>query len=319
MAGGARPVEYFGSLSGLRSDRGFETPTRRPDAIHNRTKQIRGLVHAAVPVGDRSRISLIAGSMLSTCQVPNTPGLQPAFTAYGQSAFDSFGLRARQVQRNSVAILAGQHSIGEADLQLSAFIRRSSIRYRPDGLGDLLFDGAASTVGRESLSHGTQGDAAWRLHPEHTLRAGFFLSQDTTRNVTDSTLLPLDAFDQAVDAPFSLRESGRVRQTLFGLYFQDEWRITDRLTLNAGGRFDTVSGIVEASQFSPRANLVWTPDEATTVALGYARYFTPPPAELVGAIDIARYRGTTLHPRPSRPIRCSRSGRTTSISASAGG
>ncbi|SDB43664.1 Outer membrane receptor proteins, mostly Fe transport [Belnapia rosea] len=306
--GSAGPVEYFGSLSGLRSDRGFENPTPGPDGIHNRTNQIRGLVHTAMPVGDRSRISLIAGSMLSTYQVPNTPGLQPGFTAYGQSAFDSAGLRARQVQRNSFAILAGQHSLGDADLQLSAFIRRSSIRYRPDGLGDLLFDGAASAVGRESLSYGTQGDAAWRLHPDHTLRGGFFLSQDTTRSVTDSTVLPLDPFGNAFDAPFNLRESGRVRQTLFGVYLQDEWRITERVTLNAGGRFDVVSGIVEASQFSPRANLVWTPDEVTTIALGYARYFTPPPAELVGTIDIARYRGTTLQPatRQADPVQAER-------------
>ncbi|SDC52270.1 Outer membrane receptor proteins, mostly Fe transport [Belnapia rosea] len=306
--GSAGPVEYFGSLSGLRSDRGFENPTPGPDGIHNRTNQIRGLVHTAMPVGDRSRISLIAGSMLSTYQVPNTPGLRPGFTAYGQSGFDSAGLRARQVQRNSFAILAGQHSLGDADLQLSAFIRRSSIRYRPDGLGDLLFDGAASAVGRESLSYGTQGDAAWRLHPDHTLRGGFFLSQDTTRSVTDSTVLPLDPFGNAFDAPFNLRESGRVRQTLFGVYLQDEWRIAERLTLNAGGRFDTVSGIVEASQFSPRANLVWTPDEVTTIALGYARYFTPPPAELVGTIDIARYRGTTLQPatRQADPVQAER-------------
>lgn len=294
--GTAGPVEYFGSVSGLRSDRGFENPTRGPVALHNETEQLRGLLHAAVPLDDRTRLSLIAGSMASAYQVPNTPGLTPAYTAYGTAAFNSADLRARQTQRNSFAILAAQHRMGDADIQVSAFLRQSTLRYRPDGLGDLVFDGAASAVLRDSTSVGTQADAAWRLGTSHTLRGGVFASRDVTRNVTDSTVLPLDAAGRAFDAPFGIREQGRARQSLLGVYLQDEWRLTDRLTLNAGGRFDTVGGVIEASQLSPRANLVWTPDERTTVTLGYARYFTPPPAELIGTTNIGLYRGTTLQP-----------------------
>jgi outer membrane receptor protein involved in Fe transport len=303
------PVEVFGAVSGLRSERGFENPTRGPVALHNETLQGRGLIHAALPLDDRTRLSLIAGSVVARYQVPNTPGLVPEFTAFGRSDFDSAALRAKQLQRSSFLILAGQHALGEADLQLSAFLRSSSVRYRPDGVGDVLFDGAASYVRRESLSLGTQADAAWRIAARHTLRGGLFLSQDTTRNATDSTVLPLDGAGGTVDAPFGISERSQARQQLFGLYLQDEWRLAEALTLNAGARFDSVSGIIEASQLSPRANLVWSPDEATTFSFGYARYFTPPPAELLGPVDIRRYLGTTLEPATLRadPVRAERS------------
>jgi outer membrane receptor protein involved in Fe transport len=53
---------------------------------------------------------------------------------------------------------------------------------------------------------------------------------------------------------------------------------------------------VEASQLSPRANLVWRAAEGTTLSLGYARYFTPPPSELLTAPALALYANTTLAP-----------------------
>ncbi|MFC7540454.1 TonB-dependent receptor domain-containing protein [Siccirubricoccus deserti] len=309
------PVEVFGAVSGLRSERGFENPTRGPVALHNETLQGRGLIHAALPLDDRTRLSLIAGSVVARYQVPNTPGLVPESTAFGRSDFDSAALRAKQLQRSSFLILAGQHALGEADLQLSAFLRSSSVRYRPDGVGDVLFDGAASYVRRESLSFGTQADAAWRIAARHTLRGGLFLSQDTTRNATDSTVLPLDGAGGTVNAPFGISERGQARQQLFGLYLQDEWRLAEALTLNAGARFDSVSGIIEASQLSPRANLVWSPDEATTISFGYARYFTRRRRSSSARSTSAAISAPPSSPPRSVPTRYGRSARTTSISA----
>jgi len=58
----------------------------------------------------------------------------------------------------------------------------------------------------------------------------------------------------------------------------------------------------------PARELVWRPSEATTVSAGYARYFTPPPSELLTNPALARYVGTTLAPEvlqasPPRPER----------------
>lgn len=44
---------------------------------------------------------------------------------------------------------------------------------------------------------------------------------------------------------------------------------------------------------SPRVNLVWRPTGWTTLHAGYARYFSPPPFELVGSQTVANFVNTT--------------------------
>ena len=51
------------------------------------------------------------------------------------------------------------------------------------------------------------------------------------------------------------------------------------------------------SQVSPRVNLVWKPADATTLHVGYARYFVPPPYESLTPTDIAKFAGTTAAPQ----------------------
>jgi outer membrane receptor protein involved in Fe transport len=65
------------------------------------------------------------------------------------------------------------------------------------------------------------------------------------------------------------------------------------VTLNFGGRFDAYDGYRRESQFSPRINAVWTPWSGGTFHLGYARYFSPAPFELVGGRTVALFEGTT--------------------------
>lgn len=48
---------------------------------------------------------------------------------------------------------------------------------------------------------------------------------------------------------------------------------------------------------SPRVNLVWQPLTATTVHVGYSRYFSPPPFELVGRADLEQFANTTAAPQ----------------------
>ena len=54
-----------------------------------------------------------------------------------------------------------------------------------------------------------------------------------------------------------------------------------------------VNAYVNESQLSPRINLVYQPTDATTLHLGYARYFTPPPLELVQQASVLKFAGTT--------------------------
>jgi hypothetical protein len=67
-----------------------------------------------------------------------------------------------------------------------------------------------------------------------------------------------------------------------GIYLQDEWRLTDRLTLNYGVRYDRFDVTFDhEDQVSPRVNLVWKIDPATSAHIGYARYFMPPTLQYI--------------------------------------
>jgi outer membrane receptor protein involved in Fe transport len=73
-------------------------------------------------------------------------------------------------------------------------------------------------------------------------------------------------------------------------------KLTDKLTLNAGIRFDQMFQFVDANQFSPRVNLVYIPLAGTSFHLGYARYFTPPPQVAAGPVNLTAFQNTTQQP-----------------------
>ncbi len=288
--------EYFLTGNYLQSQRGFENPTAARDSINNDTQQIRGLANFGYQLDDFTRISLIGATNQSRYQIPAVPGQVPQFSAFGQELYDSAALRARQWQRSSFGVLAVQHSRDSWDLQVAGFLRQTSLNYLPDVLGEMIFNGAAAETRKRNTSMGLQVDGVWRVAADHTIRMGLYASRDVTQNVSNSTVLPLSADGAALDQPFTIQERGRIHGQLYGIYAQDEWRIAEGLTFNYGARFDVMRQQVEASQLSPRANLVWRASEATTLSLGYARYFTPPPSELLTAPALSLYANTTLAP-----------------------
>ena len=80
------------------------------------------------------------------------------------------------------------------------------------------------------------------------------------------------------------------------LYLQDEWKPFEKLTVNYGLRFDYMSAFVKADQLSPRLGLVYKLTPETTLHAGYARYFTPPPTELVSSKTLALFANTSNAP-----------------------
>lgn len=60
-----------------------------------------------------------------------------------------------------------------------------------------------------------------------------------------------------------------------GLYIQDAWSITDKLTLSAGLRLDT-HHMINEPQINPRLGLIWNPKPSTTFKLLYGSAFRAP-------------------------------------------
>jgi outer membrane receptor protein involved in Fe transport len=303
-AGTYKGWDYFATGTFRQSLQGIEPPTGDRNSIHNRTDQYRGLVSVSRLLDDTTRMSFIGGASANRFQMPNNPGQAPEFTANGISEFNSSMLNARQWERNYFGIASLQGSRGALDWQVAAFGRRSSTHYVPDVQGELVFNGVASDVRRESNAGGLQADASWRLNATNTLRFGVMSMAERSIARNASTVLPLDADGQAIDAPFTIFASRARTNWLHGAYLQNEWRITDRLTLNVGLRGDYADQAVQASQLSPRINAIWRPLDGTTLSLGYARYFTPPQQDLIAPFTLTQFENTTnapLSPRSDLP------------------
>ena len=296
-AGRASNTEYFVTGRGFTSNLGIENPTDSYSAIHDRTYQGNFFSYTSTVLDPHTRVSTIFGNTSNRYQIPNNPGqTQVVPSAFGVTSFDSANLNEHQIEQNAFAVLALQKSLNGFDFQLASFSRYSTLHFVPDTIGDVLFNGQATDVYRQSFASGIQGDGAYRLGDAHTLRGGFTVSGEQARVSNISTVLPTSG----VDAPFTITGENSKLGWIAGLYLQDEWRISDMLTVNAGLRFDQMWQYVNANQLSPRLNIVYKPFAGTTFHAGYARYFTPPPQALAGPVNVAAFVPTFVPPDTTR-------------------
>jgi outer membrane receptor protein involved in Fe transport len=291
-------LSYFVDGSFDHNDLGIENPTPQATALHDQTKQYKTFVYASCLLDATSRLSVIGSASYSDFQVPDTAGLPAGTAPNGQpwlpGSFNSAELNENQNEQNYYGVIAWQKSAGNLNYQLSGFGRASRVHFLPDPVGDLYFNGVASDVNRQLTSFGLQGDGSYALTGAHTVRAGVFVLSESVSADSTTTVFPVDASGDATGPAFALADNHRLSGLFAGLYLQDEWHLLPRLTLNYGARFDTfLSSFDDEHQASPRVNLVYEPSPATTLHLGYARYFTPPPVENVSGASVAKFAGTS--------------------------
>jgi outer membrane receptor protein involved in Fe transport len=304
--GACGPVtEYFFTGRFYTSTLGIENPTSETEAIHDLTKQWRGFGYVSTILDPNTRVSFITGASLGKFQIPNSPGgaAFPGVTsAFGQTNLDSTRLDENQQERTYYNVLSLQKSVNDVDFQLAYFNRYSSLHFVPDTVGDLYFNGIASDVYRATFANGVQGDGSYRVNDAHTLRSGFSVTAEKTQNTNLSTVegcttVDCTAFnDTPTNPPFTLTDETSKLGWLYAVYLQDEWKLTNQLTLNAGLRFDQMEEYTSANQLSPRVNLVFTPLQGTTFHAGYARYFTPPPQTIAAPVNFNQFANTSGAP-----------------------
>jgi outer membrane receptor protein involved in Fe transport len=288
-------TEYFVTGRYFSSHLGLENPTGSINAIHDRTELGRFFAYTSTLLDQDTRFVTFAGMSEQKYQIPSNPGQLPnvgffggangtpaggTYTAYGAATGSSGGINENQYEKNTFFVAAWQRSLGDTDMQVSYYNRYSELHFVPDPFGDLLFNNIDTDVFRSSFVNGVQGDFSYKVNDAHTLRTGFIAQGEQTRVRTLSTVQPLDAFGNAIDAPFNVNDGSNLFGWQMGVYAQDEWKITRTLTLNAGARFDQILQYVDANQVSPRAALQWQPWWSTVMHAGYARNFTPPDQDL---------------------------------------
>jgi len=287
-------LSSYVSTSYLHSGIGIENPTGSSNPIHDNTDQDKLFGYFSYIFDETSRLTLLLSGNHSDFQIPNNPGQTGAFTDMGRSTFDSSKLDENQTEQSSYAILTYQKTVDDFSMQASIFTRYSSVLFRPDDVGDLIFNGVASRVDRDILSNGVEFDASYKLNDQHTLRGGLLFSEQHATVGTATLVFPIDANgNQTSDVPLNIVGNSDKYGYFYGFYVQDEWKPFEQLTINFGGRLDFVNAFSDENQLSPRLNIVYEPVKGTVIHGGYARYFTPPPLENVDQSTIAKFAGTT--------------------------
>lgn len=302
---------YFVLGSYDQNDLGIENPTGGYHAIHDFTTQYKGFADFSYVIDDSSRVTLLLSGTYSDFQIPNNPGQNPLFALEGASAknYNSANLNENQHEQNDYAILAYQKSFDSVNLQIAAFSRYSDTLFTPDQEGDLIFTGLAGRIDRSIFSNGLQFDASWAWNDSNVLRGGFLLTIESAKADTTNQVFPVNASGiQTSNVPFTIVDNQQKLGAYYGFYLQDEWKVFQPLTINFGARFDVVDEYAHANQLSPRVNVVLQATKSTTLHAGYARYFTPPPLELVQSQSLQKFVGTSnqsavLHNSAVKPER----------------
>ncbi len=309
LAGAQGKFSYFFTGDFLANSIGIENSDGKDYPIHDHTEQYHGFGYLQYVIDKTSRLSLIFSAYNADFQIPNNPGQTPAFGVaglptlpgsvtpdqpFGLGQFASTHLDENQNEQNDYAVLAYQKNAGNLDLQQSLFIRNSSILFRPDNVGDFVFNGVSSRVDREAITGGAELDASYHLTDSHTLRGGYVLLVQDATNQAVTGVFPTDANGvQASNVPEALKLDQRKVGEIYGVYLQDEWHVFKPLTINFGARYDRVAEYVHEAQLSPRVNAVYQLSDNTIFHAGYSRYFTPPPLESVQDAGITQAANTT--------------------------
>ena len=152
MAAAPGTVDYFFTGQFLHNGIGIENPTASATPLHDDTDQWHGLGKITGIIDEQTRVSFIAGA--SQGALPDPQQSRPGARLHR-------GRRDRPQQRRCSTSASGRaptsassrcrSTTATLDFQLSGFARYSSLAYKPDPFGDLMFNGIAPWAHRKQL------------------------------------------------------------------------------------------------------------------------------------------------------------------------
>ena len=175
-------VQYYFTGSYLQTNEGIENSTPFLNPVHDFSQQERGFAYLSTFIDPYTRLSLIAGTYNASFQIPNVfnaplfPGIATPCSDLAILILPS-STSGRMNKPNSACWRYNVRSmVSTGNCPISRAI--TTCTFIPDPAGDLLINGIASDISRQSYTNGFQGDAAYAINAAHTLRAGFTVSAE---------------------------------------------------------------------------------------------------------------------------------------------
>jgi outer membrane receptor for ferrienterochelin and colicin len=279
------------------SNSAFSSATPAPDAIHNHTTQGQGFGFFAYDLNPTTRLSLITSFASSRNQLPNQANLLPEFQLVGINAADypSANINSYLNFRDYLGMLALNGApTPDFTYQLAYSTHYISQSFEPDNIGELLYQGVASSAKHSDVDNTLEGDLTYQLS-NHTFGAGFYLGEYGVEADDSSLVFKVDSTgnQEAPFVPVRIINNANKINLLSGLYVQDTWSITEKFRANFGVRWDRLSGFTYNNQISPTINLTYLLQPETTLHAGFARYMQVPSFQGISPGAPAAFAGTT--------------------------
>jgi outer membrane receptor protein involved in Fe transport len=247
---------YYTSLSGNRTDVGLETPTS--SILHDRSNGYGAFTSLIFNATPSDQVRFAGSARQDHYQVPNDPDLQAALVSDHEREQDAF------------ANFSWIHTFSpNLVLTFSPFyhFNRAAFEGGPN-------DVPITTDNRRSNYAGGQISANM-VYGKHNVSAGIYAFGQR-----DNHLFGLVSNDGSGDA-FAQRDIADGQ--LEALFVQDQYKVTQWLTLNGGVRLTHFAGGVNENAASPRVGAAVRIPRVHWVLRGtYDRYYQAPPLSTVG-------------------------------------
>jgi TonB dependent receptor/Carboxypeptidase regulatory-like domain/TonB-dependent Receptor Plug Domain len=304
--GCAGKFSYYTSGLYSQSNTAFSSATPAPDAIHDYTNQGQGFGFFSYDFSPMTRLSLITSMAASDNQLPNQENLTPAFCLDGirpctltpPSSFNPYPsahINSYLNFRDYLGILSLNSSPAPGlTYQLAYAAHYISQKFEPDDVGELLYQGVASTAFHSDLDNTLQGDLTYKLRA-HTLSTGFYLGEYGVEADDASLVFKADENGNQLPpfVPIRVINNSNKINLLTGIYLNDTWQITEKFRANFGVRWDRLSGFTYNNQIDPTVNFVYLPRLDTTLHAGFARYMQVPSFQGISPGAPSAFAGTT--------------------------
>jgi outer membrane receptor protein involved in Fe transport len=287
-------LSYF--VSGLydRSNSAFSSATPGPTPHHDRTQGGQALGVFSWRLSPDTSIETVLSAAASDNQLPNVPGLARAYALAGNPGPPSADIDSYLNFRDALGLLALRSSPRTGlSWQLAYGFHTIVQAFRPDEIGELIYQGVASTTTHRDLDHTLEGDLTWRVR-EHTLQAGFYQGAYSAHIDDTSLVFPVDESGaQASSTPLGIINDAHALNWLSGVYLDDLWQVSERLRADLGLRWDRITGFTRGSQLDPTLNLTFQATRDSTVHAGFSRDFQVPIFQGISPSAPAAFAGTT--------------------------